>query len=82
MIAQRHQQRNDPKRASAAIVAASAAGVDLICAGARTLEVERDLTARGTMPIAFRRIFRELGERYDCVLLTVRRRSAAAEVLA
>jgi chromosome partitioning protein len=59
----------DPKRTSAAIVAASAAGVDLICGGARTLEVERDLTARGTMPIAFRRIFRELGERYDYVLL-------------
>lgn len=58
----------DPKMTRAAIVQSTAAGVDLLPGGPRTLEVERELTVRGTMATSLRRVLREL-DKYDYVLL-------------
>lgn len=58
----------DPKIALSAVVASTAKGVELICGSSRTLETERDLTAKATIPTIFRRIFRELSK-FDYVLL-------------
>ncbi len=60
----------DPKDVAKAIIPSRAEGVDLIPSGPRTLEIERELTARGTMPIVFKRVFRELASGgYDFILL-------------
>ncbi len=53
----------DPKDVAKAVIPSRAEGVDLLPSGPRTLEIERELTARGTMPIVFKRIFRDLGNR-------------------
>jgi len=59
----------DPKQIHAATIASNSSGVMLVRSGSRTIEAERELTVRGTMPIAIKRILKELGSIYDFLLL-------------
>jgi chromosome partitioning protein len=60
---------HDPKRIHQAISRATAAGVKIVKSSPRTTEVERELTTRGTMPIAIKRIVKEIGLAFDFVFL-------------
>jgi len=59
----------DPKQIHKAIIRSNAAGVNLVRGTSRTIEAERELTTRGTMPITIKRILKELEGVYDFVLL-------------
>lgn len=59
----------DPKQIHKAIIRSNATGVKLVRGTSRTIEAERELTTRGTMPITIKRILKELEGAYDFVVL-------------
>lgn len=59
----------DPKRIHSAITRATATGVKLVRGSPRTTEIERELTTRGTMPVAIKRLIKEINGSFDFVFL-------------